>query len=325
MIKIVVTGANGMVGAAVVKNLYKDYVLVAIDRHKDRIAPFIEIANGLQFVMSDILSVSDWKAILGGAYAVVHLAANVHWTPRTSEEIANFYKVNTEGTRLLINKSAEYGVKKFLFFSTNDVYRSSDHEIDESEPLDASSIYAKTKLEAENLILQAYSNGPLDVLILRPASIYGEYDTGSMTSLISLCKHGVVPVIGSGENVKALLYVKEVANFVRTYIGSEVLPGVSIANIASGNYSFVQIINTINDVFDLNSRVIKLPLFLKDNRIFAKSKNFQKLKAASESKKVNFDKIKRSYGFVSSYDLKAGLTDSLEYYKEFCKLEKRKK
>jgi len=307
MRKIVVTGANGMVGAAVVKNLYKDYVLVAIDRHKDRIAPFIEIANGLQFVMSDILSVSDWKAILGGAYAVVHLAANVHWTPRTSEEIANFYKVNTEGTRLLINKSAEYGVKKFLFFSTNDVYRSSDHEIDESEPLDASSIYAKTKLEAENLILQAYSNGPLDVLILRPASIYGEYDTGSMTSLISLCKHGVVPVIGPGENVKALLYVKEVANF------------------ASGNYSFVQIINTINDVFDLNSRVIKLPLFLKDNRIFAKSKNFQKLKAASESKKVNFDKIKRSYGFVSSYDLKAGLTDSLEYYKEFCKLEKRKK
>ena len=117
MIKIVVTGANGMVGAAVVKNLYKDYVLVAIDRHKDRIAPFIEIANGLQFVMSDILSVSDWKAILGGAYAVVHLAANVHWTPRTSEEIANFYKVNTEGTRLLINKSAEYGVKKFLFLA----------------------------------------------------------------------------------------------------------------------------------------------------------------------------------------------------------------
>jgi len=323
--KVVITGANGMVGSAIVKYLHNDYDLIAIDRHNDRIEPFTKSLDGVDFVFSDILSINDWNRVLGEAFAVIHLAANVHWAPKTSEQVASFYKVNVEGTRILIDKCAQYGVKKFLFFSTNDVYPNSDHEIEESEPLVATSIYAKTKLEAEISILQKYGTGSLDVLILRPASIYGEHDRGSMSSLISLCKHGVVPVIGSGENVKALLYVKDVAAFVRTYIESEVVPGVSIANIASGNYSFVQIISTINDVFGLNGRLIRLPLFLKDDKVFSKSGMLNKLKVASESKKVNCGKIERLYGFTSSYDMKEGLMDSSEYYREFCKVQKSKK
>ena len=310
MKKILITGANGMIGCAIVQELINKFELILVDVYTERIEQFAEKAA---IIKSDLKEVFEWKDILDNVYCVVHLAAAVHWVPKTSEEEQHFIQTNAEGTRMLYHACSEHGVKRFLFFSTNDVYVASDELITEETATNPKGIYGKSKFLAEHYLREASLTSKTATCIFRPASVFGENDLGSMKSLIVFCRKGIVPMIGKGTSKKALLYLKDIVQAVERYVESENGHNGEVFNISSGNYRYKEIIDTICTVYELKPFRVYLPVWFCNN-VAPKITLLKKLAIAGETKTVSNEKAFNLLGYKGRYSLINGLVDAKSYY-----------
>lgn len=310
MIKILVTGANGMIGSALIKEFVNKYQLVLVDAYTSRIDKY---KNNVTIVQKNLVEDIDWENVLSDVFCVVHLAAEVHWVPKSKEEKEKFIKINAEMTRAFYKKCSIHGVKKFLLFSTNDVYEASDKQITEETPVNPVGVYGESKLLAEKYLINDSKNSKTSICIFRPASVYGENDRGSMKSLINLCKKGIVPMIGKGENPKALLYIKDAVQAVERYINCEKDLNGEIINISSGDFRYKDIVETICNLFSYKPmRLYISSWFCKG--VVTKIRSLSKLATAAETKIVSNDKAINLLNYRPQYDLNKGLADARDYY-----------
>ena len=146
--------------------------------------------------------------------AVVHFAAESHVT-RSEKNPRIFYRTNVEGTRILLEKAIELGVKKFIHVSTDEVYgpivdgyfKESDKKRDNSQ---ATSPYAKSKAEADELAQTFF--GKLPLIIVRPTNNFGprQYPEKALPRWITNLLLGEkAPVWGEGRQVRDWLYVED--------------------------------------------------------------------------------------------------------------------
>jgi len=312
MRKILITGANGMIGSAIVRELINKYELILVDSYTNRIEQYSDKAT---IIKNDLIKVVEWQDALNGVYCVVHLAAAVHWAPKTSEEEQMFIQTNAEGTRTLYYACLENSVERFLFFSTNDVYIASDELITEETPTEPKGIYGKSKILAEQYLLEASKASKTAVCIFRPASVYGENDIGSMKSLIAFCRKGIVPMIGRGANKKALLYLKDIVQAVEMYIESENDQNGEVFNISSGDYEYREIIDAICNGYGFKPLRIYIPAWF-CKKVASKISPLKKLAVAGETKAVSNDKALKLLGYKGKYSLINGLMDAKGYYVE---------
>ena len=144
---------------------------------------------------------------------VLHAAGKAHTYPKTANEIKAFYDVNYQGTVNLCKALEKIGVpKSFVFISTMDVYGTSEGEcISEEHPLEPTSHYAKSKLQAEEFLIQWASKNDVILGILRPALITGPNPPGNLHSMIDGIKKGYYLTIAGGNTRKSLLMVYDIA------------------------------------------------------------------------------------------------------------------
>jgi UDP-glucose 4-epimerase len=130
--------------------------------------------------VSEIDMISDsWKHqvdLFRGVDAVIHVAAIVH---RPKEEITweEYHKVNTLLPLEVAQKAKNHGVRHFIFISTMGVYKGekklpTSFVISSNTPLESTSHYGRSKLEAEERLKQLRSDD-FKVSIVRPPNIYG--------------------------------------------------------------------------------------------------------------------------------------------------------
>ena len=109
-------------------------------------APHLEIVRGdVRDIQSVVRSVKDCGA-------VIHLAAIVG-DPACDASHSLAMEVNRAATRMLLDVSRGYGVSRFLFASTCSVYGASDFLVDERTQPSPISVYARTKVDSEELAL----------------------------------------------------------------------------------------------------------------------------------------------------------------------------
>ncbi|PPK46366.1 NAD-dependent epimerase/dehydratase family protein [Clostridium algidicarnis] len=310
MKKVLITGANGMIGSAIVNEFIDKYDLVLVDPYTNKIDKFKDKAIILKNSLNDI---TEWENNLDGVNTVVHLAAAVHWQPKNKEEEQQFIDTNAEGTRKLYAACTKHGVERFLIFSTNDVYEATDKLITEDTPVNPQSIYGKSKLLAEKYLLEDSKKSDTAVCIFRPASVYGENDKGSMKSLIGLCKKGIVPMIGNGSNKKALLYRKDIVQAVKRYVDCENNLNGEVFNISSGDFGYKEMIDAICSIFEVKPFRLYIPGWFCKN-IASKLGPIKKLAVAGETKIVSNEKAEKLLGYKRKYSLVEGLRDAKNYY-----------
>ena len=118
MPEILVTGATGFIGKAVVHRLLTENglrtVAVAVRRDVQQ-----WIARVVPHVTGDLEPTADWSVALEGILAVVHCAARVHiMVDKSGNPLEEFRRVNVQGTLSLARQSAKAGVKRFVFVSS---------------------------------------------------------------------------------------------------------------------------------------------------------------------------------------------------------------
>jgi nucleoside-diphosphate-sugar epimerase len=175
--RVLVTGASGFVGRAVVTAFAHDGRAV---RAAVRRPPEPAFAAGVEVVQHPDLSLTfDWAPFLDGVDQVVHLAGIAH-TGGVAPEL--YDRINRRATAELAAAAARAGITHFVFVSSVRAQSgpSADHaltERDEPAPTDA---YGRSKLAAEGAVRAS----GVPFTILRPALFYGPGVKGNFALLL---------------------------------------------------------------------------------------------------------------------------------------------
>ena len=223
--KVLVTGGAGFIGGNFVHhmvNKYPDYQIVNLDLltyagNLETLKP-VEDKPNYKFVKGDIAD----EAFIMDLFekekfdVVVNFAAESH-VDRSIEDPGIFVQTNVMGTRVLLDASRKFGVKRYHQVSTDEVY--GDLPLDrpdlfftEETPIHTSSPYSSSKAAADLLVLAYHRTYGLPVTISRCSNNYGPYHFPE--KLIPLMISNALadkplPVYGEGLNVRDWLYVED--------------------------------------------------------------------------------------------------------------------
>lgn len=135
---------------------------------------------------------------------VLHVAAIVH-KKEQPEMLSMYQEVNTQLPVDLAKKAKSSGVKQFVFLSTMAVYGSQPSPISGNTRLQPTTMYGKSKLEAEQK-LKDLADEKFTVIILRPPMVYGPNCPGNYARLSGLaCK---LPFFPNVKNQRSMVYIE---------------------------------------------------------------------------------------------------------------------
>lgn len=147
---------------------------------------------------------------------VLHAAGKAHVVPKTEAEKQAFFDINYQGTVNLCKALEKNGIPKaFIFISTVAVYGCDTGEnITEEYPLNGTSSYALSKIQAENYLTQWCKKHQVVLGILRPSLIAGPKPPGNLGAMIQGISTGKYLSIGGGKARKSVLMVEDIARLI---------------------------------------------------------------------------------------------------------------
>ena len=167
---VLVTGASGFLGGALVKRLCAEGHSVRILTRKSSQLGHLQRLP-VDFRVGSVEDSSSLGALLKGIETVYHCAGlSSDWGTWN-----DFYQANVVGVRNMLECARQSGsVQRFVHISSTDVYGYPVVACDENGPLkDVGLPYNRSKLMGEMLVWKMAKENNLPVTILRPATIYG--------------------------------------------------------------------------------------------------------------------------------------------------------
>ncbi len=204
MVKVLVTGATGMMGRATAQRL--------LDRG-DEVTVLQRRPAGLacREALADITDRDAVQRAVTGQDVVVHLAAKVD----VFGSWPDYQRVNIDGTRNVLDACRTGSVPKLVHVSSPSVAHAGHALVgvgaEPADPGSAGSGYARSKAFAEQLVLDA-DDADLAVLCIRPHLVWGPGDTQLVEPIAQRASAGRLPLIGTGAALIDTTYVDNAAD-----------------------------------------------------------------------------------------------------------------
>jgi nucleoside-diphosphate-sugar epimerase len=259
---VLITGANGFVGGAVAAHLTRDaqFAVRAATRRVDWRPP----AGAEAAVVGDLAPSSDWSRALAGVQCVVHAAARVHvMEDRAQNPLAEYRRVNVEGTLALARQAGRAGVRRFIFVSSIKVngestapakpFRASDLAL----PVDA---YGISKLEAEAALAAVCAETGMELVIVRPPLVYGPGVGANFQRLMHWVRKGVPLPFAAIDNRRSLVGIDNLADLIGACIRHPAAAGQVLLASDDDDVSTPELIRKLAAVMNVRARLIAVPL-----------------------------------------------------------------
>ena len=239
MKKIMVTGASGYIGKSFIRKHISEYEFMSVS-----------LRSGLPTNFNDVKT-------------VLHLSALVHQTKKYPN--TRYFEINTKQTELLAKKAKKQGVEHFVFFSTVAVYgvngylNNQGEIINEESDCHPVSAYAKSKLEAEKILLNMESDD-FKISIVRPPVVYGLDCPGNMQRLKALVQRFPFLPFDYDANKRSMVNIENLLHFTKQVI-NEKATGILIPQ-DTDKYSIKQIVAILSSSMGKKPLFFKLPIIV---------------------------------------------------------------
>jgi len=207
--RILVTGANGFVGATLCRKLVeKKYKVRGLVRKTSDLS-LLEGVEIERFVGA-LDDLSSLEKAAEDVELVYHAASAVtDWGT-----LKFFRKVIVEGTQNMLEASIRAGVKRFVYVSTAAVHSfvGAQDMTEKSPRLPTPFPYCQTKREAEAIVSDYHQFKGLETVIVRPGDIYGPGDRVSLLKMAKMLEAGRMAYVGGGKKLGAFTYVENLVD-----------------------------------------------------------------------------------------------------------------
>jgi nucleoside-diphosphate-sugar epimerase len=258
---VLVTGASGFVGRAVVRR-------AAADGRRVRAATRQLLATDWPSKV-DVMPAGDLErepAWHGGALdsvdAIVHCAARVHVMKESAiDPLAAFRAVNAVGTLQLARQAAASGVRRFIFISTlhvngNETFDRPFNPEDNAAPHSA---YAVSKHEAELGLRSLASQTGLEVVIVRPPLVYGPGVSGNFGRLMCALYQGLPLPFRAVHNRRSLVALDNLVDLIVTCLDHPKAPNQTFLVSDGEDLSTPELLRRTAEALGRTARLFAVP------------------------------------------------------------------
>ncbi len=226
MTTIVITGARGYIGSALVKKLARDgYGLRLVSRFPSA-RSYTGINAKVEYVQADLREVENWHPLLNGAEAVVHLSARTDLCA-ADDDPAEDHVLNVEPVRALVQAAEHFRFPTSVIFASSVMVLGNTHEnpFNEKTPDYPSCVYGRHKLECELMLREATTRGLLKACSLRLSTVYGYgvHTTNPNSGVINMMIRRAIDgqsltLYGDGSYTRDFIHVDDVCDAFRLAI-----------------------------------------------------------------------------------------------------------
>lgn len=320
---VLVTGATGFLGRQLCEALHGRGIPVRglVRDPASRLPAGVPAAPA-----ADLLDRAAVRRAVAGADAVVHLAARVHvMRDSAADPLAEFRRVNVEGTRVLLEEAVAAGARSFVFVSSvKAVGESGTAPWTEATPPRPVDPYGISKLEAERLVRDTAERAGLHAPILRLPLVYGPGVKGNMLQLFGLVSRGVPLPFGAVPNRRSMVYSANVVAAIQAVLGSPSAGSETFFVSDGRDLTTPELVREVARALGVAPRLLRVPHVLL--RAAARAGDALSLLAPfpltsaalqrlTGSLSLDASKLGRVTGFRPPYTVEEGLRATADWYR----------
>ncbi len=300
--RILVIGGAGYIGSALLpKLLDKGYEVRLLDLLIYGTEPIEELLKypNLEIMEADFRQIDKVVEAMRDIDAVIHLGAIVG-DPACALDEELTIEVNLMATRMIAEVAKGSSVSRFIFASTCSVYGANDMLLDERAALNPVSIYARSKIASER-VLMSMASDDFAPTILRFGTIYGLSGRTRFDLVVNLLTakalvEGEITLFG-GDQWRPFVHVDDAALAVLNVLEAPMpLVGKEIFNVGSEEQN-----HTIQQIGEM------IKQFVPTAKLISKGADADK-----RNYKVSFAKIQRRLGFKPQWTLERGIQQVMD-------------
>lgn len=257
---IIVTGASGFVGKALVARLAAQRLLRVSLRQMINDFP-----ENVEVVHAELTPDQDWSRSLAGVGAVIHCAARVHvMNEQSAEPLAEFRRVNVDGTMHLARQAASAGVRRFVFVSSIKVNgeqtRPGSPFVADQKPMPEDP-YGISKTEAEEGLRALANETGMEVVIIRPPLVYGPGVKANFLAMMRWLKRGIpLPLGAVTENRRSLVALDNLVDLIVTCIDHPAAANQTFLVSDGESLSTAALLRRMGEALGRPARLIPVPV-----------------------------------------------------------------
>jgi UDP-glucose 4-epimerase len=259
MVRIIILGASGFLGTALLNKLKNNSYEIIILKHKQSInhKNFFKGDITIEGILDNVILDDDIIINLIGQYNVNHL---------------DFVDQNLKGGyNLMKSVSKKKNIRVFLISSITVYGNNMNNPSKETDVPYPSSEYANIKLMTENLYKFYAKENNIDTTILRLSNIYGPTQKSGIifNCFKSIKDNLLLEIFNSGNQLRDFIYIDDAVNGIISSIKCP-LPGFNILNISTGiGTKILDVVTSIEKISNKKIQIKFISTPLKEENIWA--------------------------------------------------------
>jgi len=323
--KVLVTGGTGFVGTHLVRRLLaRGHQVTSLDKNPG-LADGELGALGATLVTGSVTEASDVERVMAGQELVFHLASPFGDLLQPDEA---YRAIEVDGTRNVLAAAERHLVRRVVHCSTQGVHGIiANPPGDEDSPIAPRDYYCYSKAEGEKVAREYLTRG-MDVVIVRPTSVYGPGDTRGWLKLFRMASKGWFLMVGSGRTLNHPVYVE---NLVDLFELAALAPAARGRTYIAGDdqaVTLTELVRAVGRAVGTEVKIVRFPFY--GAARYASAAIEQVFKAFRitppvfrrrlswfiTNRQFRIDRAREELGYRPRVTLSEGLVRSAQWYRE---------
>src|SRR5919107_2673510 len=323
--QVLITGGTGFVGAHLGRRLLaQGHRVISLDKNPGLFDEELR-SKGATLLTGSVTDAEDVNRAMAGCDLVYHLASPFG---DILQPDAAYWDIEVNGTRNVLAAAERLGVRRVVHCSTQGVHGIiTDPPGDEDSPIAPRDYYCYSKAEGEKVCQEFIARG-MDIVIVRPTSVYGPGDIRGWLKLYRMTSRGWFLMIGSGKTLNHPVYVENLVDLFELCGSSPAAKGRVYLGGDDEAVTLDQLVREVGAAVGSNVRIIRFPWYgaawFAASAVEVVSKTFRikppvfrrRLSWFKTNRSFRIDRAKQELGYRPRVRLSEGLARTAYWYRQ---------